>query len=63
MRWYNADMDSLPLNGSEVLASVNGVYYLAIYDENIRAFRLKDQPEEYFAIGEQLIYWSGLLNQ
>lgn len=62
MKWYNADKDRLPQNGEEVLTSVEGIYYISIYDETVKGFRLKDEPSQLFVIGEQHIYWAGISN-
>jgi hypothetical protein len=60
MKWFNASKDSLPRHEQEVLISVNGIYYVAHYDSTANAFRLKDQPSDYFQIGEYVIYWTAL---
>jgi hypothetical protein len=58
MRWYNAQRDELPVDSETVLLSVNGIYYITVYDAGERIFRLRDQIGTYFKPGEDLIYWT-----
>jgi hypothetical protein len=60
MKWFNADRDHLPSHEQEVLISVNGIYYMAYYDSTIKAFRLKEEPSDYFQVGGHYIYWTSL---
>jgi hypothetical protein len=58
MKWYNAQRDELPSDGQQVLVSVNGVYYITVFDEKEKKFRLRDQQQTFFHADEYLIYWT-----
>jgi hypothetical protein len=58
MKWNNAQRDELPGDQEQVLISVNGVYYIAVYDATERKFRLRDEWESSFAADDYLIYWT-----
>jgi hypothetical protein len=59
MRWFNAQKDKLPDDGQQVLISVNGVYYICIFNAGERFFAIEDQARETtFNIDDYLIYWT-----
>jgi hypothetical protein len=58
MRWNNAERDDLPAHNEEVLICVNGVYYITIYNSIENNFYLKEEPDTFFTIGKQSIYWT-----
>jgi hypothetical protein len=62
MQWYNAQRDTLPEDGQTVLISVNGVYYIALFDKVGNSFALKDRPELRFNADEYLIYWTDFVD-
>jgi hypothetical protein len=58
LKWKNVHIDRLPLDGQEVLLTVEGVYYMTRYDAAKEVFRLKDEPHSYFSVADkQLMYW------
>jgi hypothetical protein len=58
MKWSNAQKDEMPHDGQVVLASVNGVYYIARYDSAGNLFRAREDPTAVFNADEYLIYWT-----
>ena len=58
MKWCNAQLDELPDDGDTVLASVNGIYYLAIFNEASRKFLSREDPDKGFSAEDYLIYWT-----
>ncbi len=57
MNWKNARKDGLPNDNQEVLISVNGINYVAIYNTKENSFKIKHK-EGIFAISENDIYWA-----
>jgi hypothetical protein len=58
MKWKNANRDELPKHDQDVLISVDGVYYIAFFDEGVKAFRIRNQMGLIFEIGgTDAIYW------
>lgn len=57
MNWKNASKDGLPANSQEVLISVNGINYVAIYNSTGNNFKIKHK-EGVFLINENDIYWA-----
>ena len=62
MKWYNAEKDELPSHNEEVLISVNGVYYITVYNRTEDHFYLKEQPDTFFSVGHVPIYWTQFEN-
>ena len=62
MKWYNAQRDTLPKDKQTVLISVNGVYYIAVFDKEGNNFSLKDRPSLQFNADEYLIYWTEFMD-
>lgn len=62
MRWYNAQRDELPKDEQILLVSVNGIYYITVYDAKEKLFRLKDQIGIYFRPEDDLIYWTEFID-
>jgi hypothetical protein len=58
MKWKNASLDEHPEHLKVVLVSVEGVYYITIYDSHTNIYRFKDEPESFFSPEEHLIYWT-----
>jgi hypothetical protein len=59
MHWNNSQVDGLPKDREEILISVDGVYYIAMYDEEKKLFRVEnEQKETFFRVNEQVIYWT-----
>jgi hypothetical protein len=56
MDWKNAVNDGLPINDQEVLISVQGVNYLAVYLEKEKGFRIKDDGK-FLPLHSETIYW------
>lgn len=57
MNWKNARKDGLPRDNQEVLISVNGINYVAIFNSKQNSFKIKHK-EGVFAISEFDIYWA-----
>ena len=56
--WKNTALDNFPEHEQNVLISVEGVYYMTIYDANQKVFRLTDDLNSTFDPAEfQSIYW------
>jgi hypothetical protein len=60
MKWKNAKKDDLPPVGKEVLISVDGVYYIAVYQDTDEAFRVRNREWLKFLLADHLIYWAEL---
>jgi hypothetical protein len=58
VKWYNANRDELPSHQQEVLISFNGIYYITAYNSSLKRFYLKDEPETFFDLSENAIYWT-----
>jgi hypothetical protein len=59
MKWKNARNDGPPRDKEQVLISVEGVYYIAVYDAQDRSFKVYDHLESFrFHIDKQAIYWT-----
>lgn len=59
-KWKNSLNDTLPSDGHDVLISVNGVYYAAVYDAKAKRFVLKYELGISFPVGASVIYWKEL---
>lgn len=60
MKWYNASRDFLPEDKQEVLISVKGIYYPCVFDAQQKVFRMLEEPERYFDLQWNTIYWTDL---
>jgi hypothetical protein len=61
IHWYNIKKDKLPSPGQEVLISVNGVNYPAVFEAESSTFRTtsEDTGEAiYFPVNAGTIYWT-----
>jgi|GEM_PF-3048367 len=58
MGWKNSTIDELPQHGEEVLISVNGVNYIAVYNAAKMGFEVR-QTKNLFSIENKdpIIYW------
>jgi hypothetical protein len=57
MKWKNVHKDALPADGQQVLLAVEGIYYCTTYSAERRIFRLKDEPDSFFAVEDNAIYY------
>jgi hypothetical protein len=57
MDWKNASKNELPVDGSEVLVSVDNEKFVAVYDSSIGGFRVKGKEAKSFYIKDHTIYW------
>jgi hypothetical protein len=57
MIWHNAQKDAPPANNQVVLVSVDGVYYITVYDVDRDVYVLRDDKKQYFDPAEQPFYW------
>jgi hypothetical protein len=57
MKWYNSLVDEPPLHMQEVVISVDGIYYLAIYNAQSKRFDLRDEARGLEG-SSNLIYWT-----
>jgi hypothetical protein len=62
MKWKNAQKDTLPKAGDEVLISVNGIYYISVYNASGNLFIVNDTTATEFSADEHLIYWTEFHN-
>jgi hypothetical protein len=58
MKWKNTLKDKPPEHNQEVLISVDGVYYIAIYDDKEKVFRVQYKKLLIFPANNHLIYWT-----
>lgn len=59
MKWYNSRTDKLPKDKQEVLISVEGENYIAIYDANRKLFRIEGELKETtFKSDLKNLYWT-----
>ena len=57
MIWKNVLKDELPSDNQEVLISVSGINYIAIYKERMHGFEIDDH-EGFIPIKNVTIYWT-----
>jgi hypothetical protein len=57
MVWKNVLKDELPEDNQEVLISVHGINYIAIYRERMCGFEI-DEHEGFIPIRDVTIYWT-----
>jgi hypothetical protein len=55
--WHNAKLDGLPCNNQQVLISVDGIYYDAIFYGDKNKFITSSNPKRAFQAEEKLLYW------
>ena len=59
MKWKSPGRESLPEDKQEVLISVEGVYYVAVFDAVKTLFRVEEELKEtVFRPEDQRIFWS-----
>ena len=58
--WKNTLNDELPSDKQDVIISVNGIYYTAVYDAAGKRFTLKYEVGVFFAVKNASIYWKML---
>lgn len=58
-QWKNSTSDEPPSDKQDVLISVNGIYYTAVYDKSGKRFVLKYEIGISFPAGS-IIYWKEL---
>lgn len=56
MIWKNALKDGLPLDKQEVLISISGINYLAIYIAELNGFEISE-PKKFIPLEYPMIYW------
>lgn len=61
MEWKNVLKDGLPENKQEVLISVKGINYIAVYNYELHGFEI-DEYESFIPIKDVTIYWSPISN-
>ena len=59
MNWKNVLKDELPENEQEVLISVNGINYIAIYKARFDGFEIEEH-EGFIPIRNRTIYWTDI---
>jgi hypothetical protein len=58
MSWTNSTIDGLPQHQEEVLISVNGVNYIALYNADEKGFAVRDIEKLFLISNNELpIYW------
>ena len=57
MNWKNALKDELPNNEQEVLISVRGIYYVAIYKAPLKGFEISEH-DGFIPLNNAQIYWT-----
>jgi hypothetical protein len=57
MDWKNASKNELPVNGTEVLVSVDNEKFVAVYESSVKGFRVKGKEPKIFYIKDHTIYW------
>jgi hypothetical protein len=60
-KWKNARKDGAPSSNRDILISVDGIYYTAMYDSFEDVFKLKYELGKIFQIKNSVIYWMELL--
>jgi hypothetical protein len=61
LKWKNVHRDGLPLDGQQVLLSADGVYHCTTFDAARQIFRLRDEPDSFFAVADNAVYhWVGI---
>jgi hypothetical protein len=58
MKWKNVLLDELPGHEQEVLISVKGIYYLTKFNAEEKRFYLIEDPESFFELAGNIIYWT-----
>ena len=62
MKWHNTRLDKLPKDRQEVLISVEGINYVAVYDANTKVFTVSaDQTgrkEKKYKADLHGLYWT-----
>jgi hypothetical protein len=62
MGWKNSTIDELPKHSEEVLISVNGVNYIAIYNAVQKGFELRETKNLFLIENkEPIIYWKEII--
>jgi hypothetical protein len=61
MKWYNALVDQSPKHHQQVLVSVDGIYYMAVYDEEKNYFVSDDEDQNILNSKSGVIYWTHLM--
>jgi hypothetical protein len=57
MIWHNSLKDAQPVNNQVILASVDGVCYLTVFDSERNVYVLKDDEKQFFDPLKQSLYW------
>jgi hypothetical protein len=60
VKWKNTNKDQLPLDNQDVLISVDGIYYTAVYTATEKGFKLKYELGKFFLVENTAIYWKVL---
>lgn len=62
MNWKNTKRDLLPEDMQEVLISVDGIYYIACFDQSAGLFRVigPETSSVTFDLRKQVMYWAEL---
>lgn len=58
--WKNTLNDELPSDKQDLIVSVDGVYYMAVYDAAGQRFTLKYEIGAFFSVENTSIYWKEL---
>jgi hypothetical protein len=62
MRWKNVLKDGVPKDKEEVLISINGVNYLALFYSMEKEFYVREIKKTFLINDGQIIYWQELTN-
>lgn len=58
--WKNTCKGELPKNNQDVIISVDGIYFTAIYSAVEKGFKLKYELGKFFLVENAVIYWKAL---
>lgn len=63
MKWHSTKKLQFPKNNQEVFITVDGINYVAIYDENEKSFTVKNLKNICFKTDSKVIFWSEQIQQ
>jgi hypothetical protein len=61
MKWKNTDSNFLPGHGMRVLISVEGIYHIAVYNNEQRLFEVEDGQLAFSSdVAGGAVYWTDI---
>ena len=61
LKWKNANRNELPADQERVLISANGVYHIAIFNQENKTFEVASpEVRNVFPISSHQIYWTSV---